>query len=204
MTVDKVSFHQFIESFIEILETKDTYTRGHSNRVAHYSVAIARAMELTKEEIDLAHISGHLHDIGKIGISDNILLKTGRLTDEEYESIKKHSDYGYNILSKVEVLSEHAVIIKHHHERWDGKGYPSNLKEDEIPLISRIISVADAFDAMTSSRSYRKSLTFSAASEELKKNIWSQFDGSIVDIFLKKILPNLNENDFNRDIKNFI
>ncbi len=184
-------FYEFIESFIEILETKDTYTRGHSSRVAHYSVAIAKEMNLDKNIIDLVHITGHLHDIGKIGVSDKILTKETKLTDEEYKEIKKHSTYGYNILSKVSVLKEHAIIIKHHHERWDGNGYPSKLKAKEIPLVSRIIAIADAFDAMTSTRHYRKALSFDSASKELRKNSWTQFDGDIVSIFLSKVLPKL-------------
>jgi HD-GYP domain-containing protein (c-di-GMP phosphodiesterase class II) len=193
MVLTEKDFHEFIESFIEILETKDTYTRGHSNRVAHYSVEIAKEMGLSKKEIDLTHISGHLHDIGKIGIPDIILGKEGRLSDCEFEKIKMHSSFGYNILNKVSVLKEHAVIVKHHHEKWDGSGYPSKLKGKEIPLISRIISVADAFDAMTSNRSYRASLTLNHAVEELKKNSWSQFDGEVVDIFLKKVIPSLKK-----------
>ncbi len=109
-----------------------------------------------------------------------------------------------NIEKKVSVLKEHAIIVKHHHERWDGNGYPSKLKAKEIPLISRIIAVADAFDAMTSTRHYRKTLSFDSASEELTKNSWSQFDGDIVNIFLSKVLPELKIIDFNNDIKNFI
>lgn len=204
MLLNNKDFHEFIESFIEILETKDTYTRGHSNRVAHYSVAISRALGLEKSLIDLTHIAGHLHDIGKIGVSDKILTKESKLTEEEYEEIKKHSIYGYNILNKVSVLKEHSIIVKHHHERWDGNGYPSKLKEKDIPLISRIIAVADAFDAMTSTRHYRKALSFDLASKELEKNSWTQFDGDIVNIFLSKVLPELKIIDFNNDIKHFI
>lgn len=191
MILKEKDFHEFIESFIEILETKDAYTRGHSNRVAHYSMEIAKKMKLSKEEINLAHISGHLHDIGKIGIPDEILGKNGILNDLEFSLIRKHSEFGYNILNKVSVLKEHALIVKHHHERWDGLGYPSALKGNNIPLISRIIAVADSFDAMTSSRSYRLKLDLSYAIEELKRNSWKQFDGEIVAIFLKEVLPQL-------------
>lgn len=193
MILTDKDFHEFIESFIEILETKDTYTRGHSNRVAHYSIEIAKEMGLCQKEVDLAHISGHLHDIGKIGIPDLILGKEGRLSDTEFEKIKMHSSFGYNILNKVSVLKEHAVIIRHHHERWDGRGYPSGLESEKIPLVSRIISVADAFDAMTSTRSYRRALSLNHASAELAKNSWTQFDGEVVDIFIKKVFPKLKK-----------
>lgn len=186
--MEKIDFHEFIESIVEMLEAKDSYTRGHSTRVAHYTLQVAEKMKLSKEDIELAHFSGHLHDIGKIGVPDGILLKTSRLSEEEYIEIKKHSEYGYNILEKVSSLKNMAKVVRHHHERWDGKGYPDNLEGEKIPLISRIIGVVDAFDAMTSTRSYRKALSYDAAIKELKKHKWSQFDGDIVDIFVDEIL----------------
>lgn len=186
--MEKIDFHEFIESIVEMLEAKDSYTRGHSTRVAHYTLQVAEKMKLSKEDIELAHFSGHLHDIGKIGVPDAILLKTSKLSDDEYIEIKKHSEYGYNILEKVSSLKNMALVVRHHHERWDGKGYPDRLEGKQIPLISRIISVVDAFDAMTSSRSYRKALNYDTAIVELKKNKWTQFDGDIVDIFVNKIL----------------
>ena len=196
MDLTKKDFHEFIGSFTEILEAKDEYTRGHTSRVAYYSVEIAKAMKLDEENISLTHISGHLHDIGKIGIPDSILGKVGVLNSDEYEIMKMHSSYGYNILNKVSVLKKQANIIKYHHEKWNGSGYPEGLNGNEIPLISRIISVADAFDAMTSTRSYRKALSLNLASLELEKNAWSQFDGDIVNIFLKKVFPSLKKVEF--------
>lgn len=192
MFLEKIDFHEFIESIVEILETKDSYTRGHSNRVAHISMAIAREMGLDTKDIELSHFAGHLHDIGKIGIPDSILMKTDKLTTEEYEIIKNHSEYGYKILEKVSSLKEMATIVRHHHERWDGKGYPSGISGEEIPIISRIISVADAFDAMTSNRSYRKPMLFEEAIVQLEKNKGTQFDGEIVDIFIKKVVKNID------------
>lgn len=192
MFLEKIDFHEFIESIVEILETKDSYTRGHSNRVAHISMAIAREMGLDTKDIELSHFAGHLHDIGKIGIPDSILMKTDKLTTEEYEIIKNHSEYGYKILEKVSSLKEMAIIIRHHHERWDGKGYPSGISGEEIPVISRIISVADAFDAMTSNRSYRKPMEYEEALSQLEKGKWTQFDGEIVEIFLKKVIEKLD------------
>lgn len=202
MYLEKISFHEFIESIVEILEAKDAYTRGHSSRVAHYSMLIGERLGLEKEKVDLCHFAGHLHDIGKIGVPDAILGKKAKLTDEEYEFIKKHSEYGYNILNKVSTLEEMAVIVKYHHERWDGKGYPDGVKGEEIPVISRILSVADAFDAMTSERSYRKTMDLEIARRELKKNRWTQFDGDIVDVFLD-VLNNLNSFTYKDDIKNY-
>lgn len=192
MFLEKIDFHEFIESIVEILETKDSYTRGHSNRVAHISMAIAREMGLDTKDIELSHFAGHLHDIGKIGIPDSILMKNEKLTFEEYEIIKNHSEYGYKILEKVSSLKEMAIIVRHHHERWDGKGYPSGISGEEIPVISRIISVADAFDAMTSNRSYRKPMEYEEALSQLEKGKWTQFDGEIVEIFLKKVIEKLD------------
>lgn len=181
----QIDFHEFIESLNEIVELKDTYTRGHSNRVAEISTLIAKSLNLSNEDIFLTHISGHLHDIGKIGIPDQILLKKGKLTNEEYETIKLHPNLGYNILKKVKNMKNLAIIIKHHHERWDGKGYPDNLKGDDIPLISRIISIADAFDAMNSSRSYRNKLEIDYILNEIKNNLGTQFDPIIGKKFLE-------------------
>ncbi|MDN5304178.1 MAG: hypothetical protein PWP46_1060 [Fusobacteriaceae bacterium] len=181
----QIDFHEFIESLNEIVELKDTYTRGHSNRVAEISTLIAKSLNLSNEDIFLTHISGHLHDIGKIGIPDQILLKKGKLTNEEYETIKLHPNLGYNILKKVKNMKNLAIIIKHHHERWDGKGYPDNLKGDDIPLISRIISIADAFDAMNSSRSYRNKLEIDYILNEIKNNLGTQFDPIIGKRFLE-------------------
>jgi len=203
MFLEKIDFHEFVESTVEILEAKDSYTRGHSSRVAHFSMLISKKMGLTEKEIELCHFAGHLHDIGKIGISDAILTKTSGLTEDEYNEIKRHSEYGYKILNKVSSLNEMAIIVRHHHERWDGKGYPDNLKEEEIPLISRIIAVADSFDAMTSNRSYRKPMNLSDALNELNNNKWIQFDGKIVDIFINEVVKTLNILTYQEDIKNY-
>ena len=202
MYLEKIDFHEFIESFVEILETKDTYTRGHSTRVAHYAILIAEKMKLNDREIELCHFAGHLHDIGKIGVPDSILTKKSKLSSIEYEQIKKHSEFGYNILNKVSSLVEMAEIVRAHHERWDGKGYPDGLSGEKISLISRILAVADSFDAMTSNRSYRKTLNIEEAIIELKNNKWQQFDGNIVDIFVE-VSKTLNNSTFKDDIKNY-
>ncbi|PRX30999.1 HD domain-containing protein [Orenia metallireducens] len=181
-SISKIDLHEFVESLIKGLESKDLYTSGHSERVAHLAEKIATKMKLNTKEIFKIHIAGHLHDIGKIGIRDSVLKKKGRLTDNEYEEIKKHSMIGHDILNKISNFKEIAQIVKYHHERYDGKGYPEGLKGDEIPLESKIIGVVDAFDAMTSPRHYRRPVTILEAIEEINKNSGSQFDPEISQI----------------------
>lgn len=173
-----------IKSLISALEARDEYTKGHSLRVQIFSSKIARAMGLTPKEIKEIELSAILHDIGKIGIPDNILRKPDKLTNEEFEIIKKHPVIGYNILSSIEGLENILDGIKYHHERFDGKGYPDGLKGKDIPLIARIIAVADTLDAMTSDRPYRKGLPIEYALEEIKKCKNSQLDPEVVDAFL--------------------
>jgi putative nucleotidyltransferase with HDIG domain len=171
-------------AFVETIEARDPYTKQHSSRVKNYAVLIAEAMECTQENIDILSVSGNLHDIGKIGIPDNVLLKPGKLTDEEYEIIKKHPVIGANIIGHFNMWTEEQKVIKHHHERWDGNGYPDMLKGEDIPLLSRILAVADTFDALTSDRSYRHKLEDSKATQIIRENSGSQFDSNIVDAFL--------------------
>lgn len=173
-----------IKSLITALEARDEYTKGHSLRVQTYSVKIARNLKLPNKKIRQVELSSILHDIGKIGIPDTILRKPSMLTDEEYDLIKKHPIIGYNILSSIEGLEEILDGIKYHHERFDGKGYPEGLKGKDIPLIARIIAVADTFDAITSDRPYRKGLPTEYALEEIKKVKGTQLDPEIVDTFL--------------------
>lgn len=172
-------------AFVETIEARDPYTKQHSTRVSSYAMSIAEAIGCSQEEIDELNISGNLHDIGKIGIPDSILLKPGRLTDEEYEVIKKHPVIGSNIIGHFNMWSLEEKIIRHHHERWDGKGYPDNLKENKIPFLSRILSVSDVYDALTSDRSYRTKMQEDVALNIIIENAGSQFDPEIVDVFLK-------------------
>ncbi|MBF0407136.1 MAG: GAF domain-containing protein [Candidatus Riflebacteria bacterium] len=167
------------------IDAKDPYTHGHSRRVTNYSVAIAEEMLLEKKEIENIKYAGLLHDVGKIGIKDSIIGKPERLTDEEYTMIKRHPVIGAEILKPVDFLADKIPGVLHHHEYFDGRGYPAHLKAEEIPLIGRIICVADAFDAMTSNRPYRKGLSIDVALEELKKFSGRQFDPICVDAFLK-------------------
>ena len=172
-------------AFVETIEARDPYTKQHSTRVTHYAVSIAKAIGCSQEEIDVLNVSGNLHDIGKIGIPDNILLKPGKLTDAEYEIIKRHSSIGSNIIGHFNMWTSEEKIVKHHHERWDGRGYPDGLTGEKIPFLSRILSVADVYDALTSDRSYRTRLPDDVAIEMIRENSGSQFDSKIVDVFLK-------------------
>lgn len=173
-----------IEVLRKAVDARDIYTRGHSDRVSYYAVEIGKILNLSDAELELLRVSGIFHDVGKIGISDDILLKAGKLTDEEYDEIKKHPLKGAQILSALSTFKEVIPIIKHHHERIDGKGYPFGLKGEEIPLYSRILSVADAFDAMMSDRHYRKKLTLDQAIEQLITGSGPQFDSIIVSKFI--------------------
>jgi len=169
------------------VEMKDISTEGHSARVAFYSVIIGKALFLSEAQISLIEDAGYLHDLGKIGISEKILNKTGALTPEEWEIMKTHPEKSAHIIEALGFLTDMVPLVKHHHEKYDGSGYPNMLAGEGIPLGSRIISVADAFDAMTSVRSFRKCGTIGFAIAELKQNSGSQFDPMIADIFMSEI-----------------
>ncbi len=172
-------------AFVEAIEAKDPYTKQHSSRVAEFAVRIGRQVGVSQEELDLLNFSGHLHDIGKIGIRDSILLKSGPLTDEEYSVIKEHPIIGANIIGHLGLMSEEQRIIRYHHERWDGKGYPDGLSGEEIPFLSRILAVADVYDAMASDRAYRKRIPQEMIIKTIHRNEGKQFDEKIVRAFLK-------------------
>jgi len=172
------------QSLITSIHLRDHYTERHSVNVTGLAVSTAEALNCSEKEIESIRIAGMLHDIGKIAIPDNILLKEGRLTDEEYTIIKKHPTIGENILKAVALMDTERKIILHHHERWDGRGYPDGLSGKEIPLLSRILSVADSFDAMITDRPYREALTIDVAIGELQQNSNSQFDKDVVGTFV--------------------
>lgn len=181
-----------IEILRQTVEAKDPYTKGHSERVSAYAVLLGQKLDLSDENIEKLKIGGLFHDIGKIGIPDSILLKESKLTDEEYSKIKEHPVIGFNILKNAEMFKNILDIIKYHHERFDGNGYPERLSGNDIPYLARITSVVDSFDAMTSKRSYRDSLPMDVVKSEILKNLGSQFDPEIGIAFL-----DILDNDFN-------
>lgn len=175
---------QAIKAIANTIDAKDKYTNGHSMRVAKYSVAIARAMGFKREELEKMHYTALLHDIGKIGVPNEILNKPGKLDSNEYEIIKKHPTAGGEILKDITTIDSIALGARFHHERFDGMGYNSGLAGKQIPLVARIISIADAYDAMASARPYRDELTKSYIISELKKNSGTQFDPEITEVML--------------------
>lgn len=180
------SYFETVRALANAIDEKDSYTGGHCERVMTYARAIAEELGLSAQELDELRFGSILHDIGKIGISEYILNKDGKLTPEEYEEIKKHPEKGEHILRDLSFLYNCRRIINEHHERMDGKGYPNGLNGDEIYFLAKIVCVVDAYDAMTSSRPYRKNaMTKEQAMEELIKNKGTQFDGRVVDAFLK-------------------
>lgn len=183
----KVFINQVISAFAKTIDVKDKYTKGHSFRVADYASMIAKYMGYTEEQIENVHNIALLHDIGKVAIPDVILNKTESLTEEEYNIMKQHALNGYEILTEISSIPDISLGARYHHERVDGKGYPSGITGDEIPIIAKIIATADTFDAMNSTRSYRKKLSAEYIIEELKKAEGAQLDKDIVEVLIKLI-----------------
>lgn len=185
-TNDKLekAYLETIETLRFTVEAKDAYTRGHSDRVSEYSVLLGKHLGLSDDDIHLLRVGGLFHDIGKIGVPDSILLKTSKLTDDEYSEIKNHPKIGAQILSNATIFEKAIPIVKHHHERYDGFGYPEKLSGENIPYLARIAAVADSFDAMTSRRTYRDSMPMDIVKGEIAKNKGTQFDPNIADKFL--------------------
>jgi len=181
-----------IRALATALDARDAYTAGHSERVSLFSLAIARQLDLVPKELEVIRLGALLHDIGKIGVSDEILTKPGRLTAEEYEAVKRHPGLGAKILSSVPFLALHIPIVELHHERPDGRGYPHGLKSDDIPLEARVVHVADAYDAMTSARAYRDAMSPADAVRELWRCSGTEYHTEIVSA-LVAALPNLTE-----------
>ena len=178
------AYLESIETLRYTVEAKDTYTRGHSDRVSEFAVLIGKKVGLSNEDMKTLQIGGLFHDIGKIGVPDNILQKESKLTDDEYSEIKNHPSIGAHILSTATIFKDIIPIVRHHHERYDGNGYPGRLKGDEIPYLARITAIADSFDAMTSRRTYRDSLPMDVVISEFKKCRGTQFDPELDDVFL--------------------
>ena len=186
------AYLDMVETLRFTVEAKDSYTRGHSDRVSAYSVLIGEELGLYDKDLRVLKIGGLFHDIGKIGISDTILLKPGKLTDEEYSELKRHPAIGKQIVANSSIFRDLIPIIYSHHEKYDGTGYPQRLKGDEISFLARIVSVADAFDAMTSKRSYRDKMDLDYVKDQIKQCSGTQFDPEIASVFLN-ILENKYE-----------
>lgn len=169
-------FHDFILCITSALEARDPHTSHHSSRVAAMTESICEIMGLSESEKEVYHIAAHLHDIGKIGISDSILLKKGKLNEDEWKIMKSHPVQGYNILMNVKSFEVVAEIVRSHHERYDGKGYPDGLAGEKIPLGARIIAIADSIDAMLSNRPYRESISSLICKEQIEKNSRIMYD----------------------------
>lgn len=174
-----------LEAMILALDLREHETGYHSYRVTEYAINLGKHMNLSEEELSVIAKGALLHDIGKIGVPDHILLKPDKLTEEEWEHMRKHAQFGYDLLKRIDFLEASAKIVHTHHERYDGQGYPSGLSGDEIPLGARIFSVVDALDAMTSRRTYRKAIPFEDAVQMITEASGSQFDPEVIDVFAK-------------------
>lgn len=178
-------YQNTLQALASALDAKDPYTRGHSERVAKYAVEISREMGLSEEQIEIIEHSALLHDIGKIGVSEELLTRIGKLSSDEFDQIKLHPVIGANILMDFENLGDAVGFVKHHHEKYDGTGYPDSIGAQEIPLGARIITLADSFDAMTTDRAYRRKMSLEQALDEIDRCAGSQFDPEIVAAFMR-------------------
>ncbi|MGN7942634.1 HD-GYP domain-containing protein [Virgibacillus sp. 6R] len=185
---------ELVTALANALDSRDSLTANHSQNVARLSLEIAKEMNLPRHLYDVILEGGLLHDIGKIGVPEHILIKQGKLTDEEYTLIKEHPVIGYNIIKHISNFDKNGIlnIVLYHHERYDGKGYPKGLKGEDIPLVARIVALADTFDAMTSKRVYRDKLDLDYAVQEIHKHRGTQFDPNVVDAFLKLYKRKMN------------
>lgn len=181
-----------LHSLVSTIEARDLYTKQHSQRVTDIAMVIADHMGCTPEQLDTLRVAGYLHDLGKLGVKDSVLLKPGPLTEEEFAQIKAHPVIGEGIIAPIGFLPEERALIRHHHERWDGKGYPDGLSGDSIPFLARILTVADVFDALTSDRPYRPAMSVEQGAEEILRCTGTQFDPLVARAF-QEVLPTLTE-----------
>ena len=182
-----------ITAFVNAIESKDRYLKGHSARVALYAAEIAQALAMTPDTVEVVRRGAMLHDLGKLSIMDTILRKPDRLTAEEFTIIKSHPVVGAKILEPLRFLARETWAVRHHHERWDGTGYPDGLGGEDIPLVARVVTVADVFDAITSNRPYRTALALDEAREEVARGTGSHFDPAVVEAFMRIPLERLHE-----------
>lgn len=187
------SYSESIETLLHTVEAKTPYTKGHSERVSAYSTLIGKKLNLSESDLQILKVGALFHDIGKIGIPDNILFKETNLTNEEYDYIKKHTLIGVKILSDSKMFHDILPIVKFHHERFDGKGYPFGLSNNDIPYLSKIVAIADSYDAMTSKRSYRNNFSIDLVKNEFTNNLGTQFDPIIGKLFIDILDNNYDE-----------
>lgn len=180
---------ELVFALAKSLDSRDNYTANHSENVAKYALKIAQEMKLSKKQCEAIVIGGLLHDIGKIGVPEAILTKSSRLSDDEFDEIKRHPILGYETLKHISNFRKNGVLdmVLYHHERYDGKGYPYGLKGEEIPLVARIMAIADSFDAMTSKRVYRNALDLDHVIKEINNNKGTQYDPEIANVFLRML-----------------
>jgi putative nucleotidyltransferase with HDIG domain len=183
----QVTYVATLRSLVSILEARDRYTRGHTERVASYSMALANRIELPPEDLRRILFGSLLHDIGKMGLRDEVINKPGPLTEEEWAQMRAHPVVGAQIVEKMEFLTGAVEVVRHHHESWNGRGYPDGLAGEDIPLAARIVTVADSFDAMTTDRAYRKALSVAEAIARLEAGAGIQFDARLVKVFVKYV-----------------
>jgi putative nucleotidyltransferase with HDIG domain len=205
------SYNITLEALVTALDAREHETQAHSQRVKEYALTLARDLGLRHDDLIQTGRGALLHDVGKIGVRDSILLKPGKLNEEEWTEMRKHPQIGYTILRSIEFLSPAAEIVLCHQERWDGKGYPNGLAGLDIPLGARIFAVVDTLDAMTSDRPYRKALSFQAAFKEVRACAGTQFDPRVADAFLsippdawQEIHDSVNRSHQNQDYYDFI
>ncbi|MFW6016992.1 MAG: HD-GYP domain-containing protein, partial [bacterium] len=181
------SYTQIIESFLEVIDSKDHYTEGHCERVAKYTYHLCDEMNLSRAKSEKIISIAKIHDIGKIYVDDHILSSSDNLSSQEYEEIKRHTEYGYQLLKDIDLINDELDIILYHHERWDGRGYPEGLKGEEIPVGARILTICDSLDVMITGRSYKPPMTKEEIIEEIKECAGGQFDPEIAEIMIKLI-----------------
>jgi putative nucleotidyltransferase with HDIG domain len=187
LTQLQTTYVSTLRSLISITEAKDPYTKGHTERVAAYSMAIANRLSFNEEQLRTVMFGALLHDIGKMGVLEKIISKAGPLTEEEWALMRAHPVVGAQIVEKMEFLTGTIDIVRHHHESWNGKGYPDGLQGEAIPLMARVVTVADSFDAMTTDRPYRRALSLDEAVRRLEEGSGTQFDAALVKVFVKYV-----------------
>ena len=192
----ELHYTETIEALVSALEARDPYTQAHAGRIRDTAIALSIAMQIPLEQRRAIRLGAIMHDVGKIGISDSILLKAGPLSDEEWKIMRAHPVIGEKMLSGIDFLAPALPIVRHHHERWDGNGYPDRLQGDAIPIGARIVGICDAFDAMTSDRSYRAGMTIDDACDELQRNSGTQFDPRCVELLVDMVKASGGERSF--------